>query len=81
MIRFDQLVRRDMVVRDVKRQHPETLPVFEQFGFRPSCDDCDLETLARKHGLSSMDVVDALNRAIHTASSEISDNADNETES
>jgi hypothetical protein len=65
MFRFDGLVRRDMVVRDIKRQHPETLPVFEEFGFRSSCDDCDIETLARKHGLSSVDVVEALNRAIH----------------
>jgi hypothetical protein len=64
MFRFDRLVRRDMVVRDVKRQHPETLPVFEEYGFRASCDDCDIETLARKHGLSSVEVVDALNRAI-----------------
>jgi hypothetical protein len=76
MFRFDRLVRRDMVVRDVKRQHPETLPVFEEFGFRSSCDDCDLETLARKHGLSSVDVVEALNRAIHARKATTSQDAD-----
>lgn len=63
MFRFDQLIRRQMIVRDVKQSHPETIPVFEELGFRPSCDDCDIETVARKNGLSSQDVIDALNRA------------------
>ena len=60
MFRFDQLIRRDMIIRDVKQRHPETLPVFEQFRYRPSCDDCDIETVARKNGLNSLDVVEAL---------------------
>jgi hypothetical protein len=47
----------------VKQSHPETLPVFEELGFRPSCDDCDIETVARKNGIPSQDVLDALNRA------------------
>jgi hypothetical protein len=63
MFRFDQLIRRDMIVRDVKQRFPETIDVFEKFGFRPICDDCDIETTARKNGLSSVEVVDALNRA------------------
>ena len=63
MFRFDQLIRRDMIIRDVKQRHPETLPVFEQFRFRTSCDDCDIETVARKNGLNSLDVVEALNQA------------------
>jgi len=63
MFRFDQMIRRDMIVRDVKQSHPETVPVFEEFGIRASCDDCDIETVARKNGLSSLDVVEALNRA------------------
>ncbi len=63
MFRFDQLIRRDMIVRDVKQSHPETIAVFEEFGVRASCDDCDIETVARKNGLSSLDVVEALNRA------------------
>jgi hypothetical protein len=63
MFRFDQLIRPDMIIRDVKQRHPETLPVFEQFRFRPVCDDCEIESVARKNGLNSLDVVDALNQA------------------
>ncbi len=63
MFRFDQLIRPDMIIRDVKQRHPETLAVFEQFRFRSTCDDCDIETVARKNGLNSLDVVDALNQA------------------
>ena len=63
MFRFDQLLRPDMIIRDVKQRHPETVPVFEEFRFRPVCDDCDIETVARKNGLNPQDVVDALNQA------------------
>jgi hypothetical protein len=31
--------------------------------FRPTCDDCDIETVARKNGLNTPDVLDALNQA------------------
>jgi hypothetical protein len=64
MFRFDQLIRRDMIIRDVKQSHPETVPVFEELNFRSSCDDCDIESVSRKNGLSSQDVVEALNRAV-----------------
>lgn len=64
MFRFDQLIRLHMIVRDVKQLHPETIPVFEAFGFRASCDDCDIVTVARKNGISTADVLDALNRAV-----------------
>jgi hypothetical protein len=63
MFRFDQLIRRDMIVRDVKQRHPETLPVFEGFHYRPACDDCDIVTVARKNGLNVLDVIEALNQA------------------
>jgi len=63
MFRFDQLIRRDMIVRDVKQRHPETVPVFEALNFRYTCDDCDIETVARKIGLRIPDVLDALNAA------------------
>ena len=63
MFRFDQLIRRDMIIRDVKRSHPATIPIFEAFRFRSPCDDCDIETVARKNGLKTADVIDALNRA------------------
>jgi hypothetical protein len=63
MFRFDRLIRRDVTVREVKQAHPETIAVFEEFRFRPSCDDCDIETVARKNGLDVRDVVEALNGA------------------
>jgi hypothetical protein len=63
MFRFDQLIRRDMIIRDVKQRHPETAPVFEALHFRSTCDDCDIQTVARKNGLNLADVLDALNRA------------------
>jgi hypothetical protein len=63
MFRFDQLIRRDMIVRDVKQRHPETIPIFEALHYRAVCDDCDIETVARKNGLNVLDVVETLNRA------------------
>jgi len=63
MFRFDQLIRRDMIIRDVKQRHPETREVFERLHYRPVCDDCDIATVARKNGLDVRDVVDALNAA------------------
>ena len=63
MFRFDQLIRRDMIIRDVKQRHPETIPIFDGFRYRSSCDDCDIETVARKNGLNSLDVLEALNQA------------------
>ena len=63
MFRFDQLIRRDMIIRDVKRRFPQTIPIFEQFRIRSACDDCDIETVARKNGINSLDVVEALNQS------------------
>jgi hypothetical protein len=78
MLRFDRLIRRDMIVRDVKREHPATVPVFEQLGFRPACDDCDIETTARKYGLNSRDVLEALNRAAFPSETDSGRNTSNE---
>ena len=63
MFRFDQLIRRDMIIRDVKQRYPQTIPIFEAFHFRSSCDDCDVETVARKNALITADVIDCLNQA------------------
>jgi hypothetical protein len=63
MFRFDQLIRRDATVRDVKQRHPETIAIFEQLHYRPACDDCDIETVARKNGIKVQDVVETLNQA------------------
>ena len=78
MFRFDQLIRRDTIIRDVKQHHPDTIPVFEALHFRTPCDDCDIETVARKNGLKSLDVVDALNRAAFGAKAEDKENASNQ---
>ena len=77
MFRFDQLIRRDMIIRDVKQRHPETIPIFEAFRYRLSCDDCDIETVARKNGLNSLDVVEALNQAAFRPKAD-TDNASNQ---
>jgi len=63
-MQFDKMVRAGMMVRDVKVQHPATVPVFEKYGFRDSCDDCSVEQVSRKYGLDSQDVVAELNQAI-----------------
>ena len=76
MFRFDQLIRRDMIIRDVKQRHPETLPVFEHLRFRASCDDCDIETVARKNGLNSLDVVEALNQAAFSSKADTENASD-----
>jgi hypothetical protein len=63
MFRFDQLIRRDMIVRDVKQRHPQTIPVFERFGFHPVCDDCEIITGARRSAVELSDLLQALNQA------------------
>ena len=78
MFRFDQLIRRDMIVRDVKQSHPETVPIFEQLHYRSLCDDCDIETVARKNGLNVRDVVDALNEAAFGTGTDTAHHADNQ---
>jgi hypothetical protein len=77
MFRFDQLIRRDMIIREVKQRHPETIPVFEALHYRAVCDDCDIETVARKNGLKIPDVLDSLNRAAFGDSAE-KENASNQ---
>jgi hypothetical protein len=62
MFRFDQLIRHDMIMRDVKQSHPDTVPIFEALGFRASCDDCDIATVARKNGISTTNALQALNQ-------------------
>jgi hypothetical protein len=66
-----------MIIRDVKQRFPETLPVFEQFRFRPACDDCDIESVARKNGIDPLDVVAALNQTAFRQKAE-TDNAGNQ---
>ncbi len=62
-MRFDELIRGSMTVRDVRARYPRTAAVFESLGFRESCDDCALDVVARKYGLRLPDVLAALNEA------------------
>ena len=78
MFRFDQLIRRDMIIRDVKQKYPETIPVFENLHYRATCDDCDIETVARKNGLDVRDVVDALNAAAFGSGTDTGEHATNQ---
>lgn len=65
MLQFTDLVRGGEAVRDIKQKYAETAPVFEQFGLRPSCDDCSIEMAARKVGASFEDLLVAVNKAIY----------------
>ena len=75
MFRFDRLIRRDMLIRDVKQQYPVTIEVVEELGFRSPCDDCTIETVARKNGLNTQDVLGRLNLAAFDTKSDMEENA------
>ncbi len=51
-------------MRDIKVRFPQTAAVFEEYGFRESCDDCSIEVIARKYGLRSEEIVERLNQAV-----------------
>jgi len=61
-MRFDELIRAGMTIREVKLDYPDTIAVFERLGFRETCDDCSIESVCRKYGIPSEDVVAELNR-------------------
>jgi hypothetical protein len=63
-MRFDEMIRPGMTIREVKTRYPGTVEIFDSLGFRESCDDCSIESVCRKYGLISQDVVQRLNRAI-----------------
>lgn len=62
-MRFDELIRPGMTVREVRQRYPQTASVFDSLGFRSSCDDCSIEVVARKYGLSPAEIIEALNEA------------------
>jgi hypothetical protein len=64
MFRFDRLIRSSMTVGDVKLEYPQAVLIFERYGFRDVCDDCSIEIVARRQGLSPLEVVDELNRIL-----------------
>jgi hypothetical protein len=61
MLRFDRLIRASMTVGEVKLAFPQTVSVFENYGFRDVCDDCSIDLVARRQGLLPYDVVNELN--------------------
>ncbi len=62
--RFTDLIRQDMIVRDIRHRCPATETVFERFRIRAPCWDCSVEQAAHRSGTSSDDLVDALNKVI-----------------
>ena len=62
------MITRDMIIADIIKQHPETLPVFKQYQL--DCYECqiaDLETLehgAGVHKVGIEDLIAALNRSV-----------------
>lgn len=62
------MITKDMIIADIIRQHPETLPVFQTFNL--DCCECqiaDLETLehgAGVHKVAVPELLAALNRAL-----------------
>jgi hypothetical protein len=75
MFRFDRLTCRDTIVRDVMRSYPQTIPISGRLRFRPACDGCDFETVVRKSGFNSPNVVRVLNRAAFGFKADIEDHA------
>ena len=67
-MRFDEMIRAGMTVREVKVRYPQTVTVFDGLGFRESCDDCSIEQVARKYGLHAGQIVEWLNEAAFPAS-------------
>ncbi|MGA3168789.1 MAG: hypothetical protein ABSF14_22030 [Terriglobia bacterium] len=65
MFQFTDLVRGGETVRDIKQKFPETDPVFERFGLKPSCHDCSIEMAARKVDASFEDLLVEVNAAIY----------------
>jgi hypothetical protein len=64
MLRFDRMIRSSMTVGEVKLRFPQTVSVFEGYGFRDVCDSCSIELVARRQGLSPFEVVNELNRLL-----------------
>jgi hybrid cluster-associated redox disulfide protein len=62
------MITRNMIIADIIRQHPETLPVFKKYNL--DCYECqiaDLETLEHGAGVHKVGIdalIDALNRSV-----------------
>ncbi len=62
------MITRDMIIADIIRQHPETLPVFKRYNL--DCYECqiaDLETLEHGAGVHKVgidELLEALNLSL-----------------
>ena len=62
------MITRDMIIADIIRQHPETLPVFQRYHL--DCYECqiaDLETIehgAGVHKVAIAELLEALNNSL-----------------
>jgi hybrid cluster-associated redox disulfide protein len=62
------MITRDMIIADIIRQHPETLPVFQRYHL--DCYECqiaDLETIehgAGVHKVAIVELLEALNKSL-----------------
>jgi len=62
------MINRDMIIADIIRQHPETLPVFKRYNL--DCYECqiaDLETLEHGAGVHKVgidELLEALNLSL-----------------
>jgi len=70
MFRSDQMIHSRMTLREVVQRWPRTAGVVERYGFRAVCHDCDLQTAARRQGVSALDVILALNLEVFGDSAE-----------
>lgn len=68
--RFTDLVRPDMLVRDLRNRYPQTREVFERFGVRAPCWDCSLAEVARRSGVPVQELLRALEEALPSGAKE-----------
>jgi hypothetical protein len=67
MFQFNDLVRGNSIVREVRDQYPETDPVFRKFNMRATCYDCPMKYAARRSGAHLDDLLVKVNEAIYKA--------------
>jgi hypothetical protein len=65
MLQFDDLVRGESTVREVREKFPETGPVFKKFKMRQSCEDCPITYAARRSGAALDDLLVQVNETIY----------------
>lgn len=61
---FAELIRRDMIVRDIRNRYPATREIFERFGVRAPCWDCSLAEVAHRSGVCVEELQQALDQAV-----------------